>query len=187
MNEVYEKLIIGKGSSEVIDMIKFGDNLCGVAIKELFDRNKKLQEENKQLKSELNDLKDMEKSIKSERFYIHCGDDINKQLMDTESDFNIHVEEIGSDEELIRLCNLLNKQQAIINKLEQENRQLRQFINKGRRLSVKELMANTNENELLKKKIKELEKENKELQKDKAQLKERLRECRIKMDKFNCR
>ena len=122
MNEVYEKLIIGKDSSEVIDMIKFDDNLCGVAIKELFDRNKKLQEENKQLKSELNDLKDMEKSIKSERFYIHCADDINKQLMDTESDYNIHIEEIGSDEELIRLCNLLNKQQATINKLEQENR-----------------------------------------------------------------
>ena len=101
----------------------------------------------------------------SERFYIHyCGDDINKQLMDTESDFNIHIEEIGSDEELIRLCNLLNKQQATINKLEQENRQLRHFINKGRRLSVKELIDNTNENELLKKKIKELEKENKELQ-----------------------
>lgn len=48
-------------------------------------------------------------------------------------------------------------------------------------------MNNTNENELLKKKIKELEKENNQLQKDKAQLKERLRECRIKMDKFNCR
>ena len=63
------------------------------------------------------------------------------------------------------VVDLLNKQQATINKLEQENRQLRQFINKGRRLSVKELMANTNENELLKKKIKELEKENKELQK----------------------
>ena len=62
------------------------------------------------------------------------------------------------------VVDLLNEQQATINKLEQENRQLRQFINKGRRLSVKELMANTNENELLKKKIKELEKENKELQ-----------------------
>lgn len=49
--------------------------------------------------------------------------------------------------------------------LEKENEQLRQFINKGRRLSVKELMDNANENELLKKKIKELEKENKELQK----------------------
>ena len=52
--------------------------------------------------------------MNKKRFYIHCGDDINKQLMDTESDFNIHVEEIGSDEELIRLCNLLNKQQATI-------------------------------------------------------------------------
>ena len=61
------------------------------------------------------------------------------------------------------VVDLLNEQQAIINKLEQENRQLRQFINKGRRLSVKELMANTNENELLKKKIKELEKENEDL------------------------
>lgn len=57
----------------------------------------------------------------------------------------------------------LNEQQATINKLEQENRQLRQFINKGRRLSVKELMNNMNENELLKKKIKELEKENEDL------------------------
>ena len=54
------------------------------------------------------------------------------------------------------VVDLLNKQQATINKLEQENEQLRQFINKGRRLSVKELMANTNENELLKKEIKEL-------------------------------
>jgi len=52
MNEVYEKLIIGKGSSEIIDLIKFGDKLNGVAIKELFDRNKKLEEENERLKSE---------------------------------------------------------------------------------------------------------------------------------------
>lgn len=36
-------------------------------------------------------------------------------------------------------------------------------------------------------KIKELKKENEQLRKDKAQLKERLRECRIKMDRFNCR
>ena len=33
----------------------------------------------------------------------------------------------------------------------------------------------------------ELSEENEQLRKDKAQLKERLRECRIKMDKFNCR
>ena len=50
MNEVYEKLIIGKGSSEVINMIKYGDNLNGVAIKELFDRNNKLEEENERFK-----------------------------------------------------------------------------------------------------------------------------------------
>ena len=71
----------------------------------------------------------------------------------------------------------LNEQQSIIRrdemsiktmmsnmeKLEEENEQLRQFINKGRRLSVKELMNNMNENELLKKKIKRLEKDNEEL------------------------
>ena len=55
----------------------------------------------------------------SKRFYIHCGDDINKQLMDTESDFNIHIEEVGSDEELlIQLCNLLNKQDEKIKVLQ---------------------------------------------------------------------
>ena len=35
--------------------------------------------------------------------------------------------------------------------------------------------------------ISALKEENEQLRKDKAQLKERLRECRIKMDKFNCR
>ncbi len=35
--------------------------------------------------------------------------------------------------------------------------------------------------------MEKLEKENEQLRKDKAQLKERLRECRIKMDRFNCR
>ena len=55
----------------------------------------------------------------SKRFYIHCGDDINKQLMDTESDFNIHIEEVGSDEELlIQLCNLLNEQDEKIKVLQ---------------------------------------------------------------------
>ena len=50
-----------------------------------------------------------------------------------------------------------------LNELYEENEQLRQFINKGRRLSVKEIMNNMNENELLKKKIKRLEKDNEEL------------------------
>lgn len=74
-----------------------------------------------------------------------------------ESDFKI----IATGLKLGVALNLM----AYLNELYEENEQLRQFINKGRRLSVKELMANTNENELLKKKIKELEKENKELQK----------------------
>ena len=62
------------------------------------------------------------------------------------------------------VVDLLNFQNTQIKILKEENEQLRQFITKGRRLSVKELMENTNENELLKKKIMELEKENKELQ-----------------------
>ena len=69
------------------------------------------------------------------------------------------------------VVDLLNEQQATINKLEQENRQLRQFINKGRRLSVKELIDNTNENELLKKKIRGLEKENEQLRKELEKMK----------------
>lgn len=56
MNEVYEKLIIGKSSSEVIDMIKFGDKLYGVTIKELFDRNKKLEED---IDNEKNDYREL--------------------------------------------------------------------------------------------------------------------------------
>ena len=48
-------------------------------------------------------------------------------------------------------------QQTEIDDLKEENRQLRQFINKNRRLSVKELMNNVNENELLKKKNEQLE------------------------------
>lgn len=58
------------------------------------------------------------------------------------------------------LCDLMNE-------LHEENEQLRQFINKGRRLSVKELMNNINENESLKKKIKDLQEENEELRQKK--------------------
>ena len=73
---------------------------------------------------------------------------------------------------------LLNEQQATINKLEQENRQLRQFITKGKRLSLKEIMENTNENELLKKKIKKLEKDNEQL-KEQVQILNKC--CRLKL------
>lgn len=64
------------------------------------------------------------------------------------------------------VCKKLNEQQNTISRLKKENEQLRQFINKGRRLSVKELMDNINENELLKRKIRGLEKENEELKRE---------------------
>lgn len=64
------------------------------------------------------------------------------------------------------VVDLLNEQQNTISRLKKENEQLRQFINKGRRLSVKELMDNINENELLKRKIRGLEKENEELKRE---------------------
>ena len=47
----------------------------------------------------------------------------------------------------------------LLNEQDEENEQLRQFINKGRRLSVKELMNNANENELLKKENRMLKKD----------------------------
>lgn len=128
----------------------------------------------------------------SEELFILCQDDFGNY-------------EIRHDEEVFHflweVAPILNEQQAIIRrdeisiktmmsnmeKLEEENEQLRQFINNGRRLSVKELMENTNENELLKKKIRGLEKENEQLWKDKEQLKGRLRECGMRLDRFNCR
>ena len=62
--------------------------------------------------------------MKNKRFYIHTADDINNHLMDTESDFNIHIEEVGGNEELlIQLCNLLNKQQDTIEELKTYNLQ----------------------------------------------------------------
>lgn len=104
MNEVYEKLIIGKSSSEVIDMIKFGDNLYEVTIKELFDRNKKLeedidnekndyrelfsnyiylQEENEQLKAKIKQLQDIATRTEAEKeeyadLYCKCENELIK-------------------------------------------------------------------------------------------------------------
>lgn len=66
---------------------------------------------------------------------------------------------------LNELADKVDERQATIDKLKEENEQLRQFINKGRRLSVKELMDNVNENESLKEKIKGLEKENEKMKK----------------------
>lgn len=64
----------------------------------------------------------------------------------------------------------IGEQQSTIQSLKEENEGLQQFINKGRRLSVKELINNANENELLKKKIRGLEKENENLRKENKDL-----------------
>ena len=57
------------------------------------------------------------------------------------------------------VCDKLNEQQTEIDDLKEENEQLRQFINKGRRLSVKEIMDNANENVKLKRENEQLKEE----------------------------
>lgn len=57
---------------------------------------------------------------------------------------------------------ILNEQQAIIRRDE---------------ISIKTMMSN----------MEKLEEENEQLRKDKAILKERLRECGMRLDRFNCR
>lgn len=57
---------------------------------------------------------------------------------------------------------ILNEQQAIIRRDE---------------ISIKTMMSN----------MEKLEEENEQLRKDKERLKERLRECGIRLDRFNCR
>ena len=100
-----------------------------------------------------------------ERFYIHCGDDINKQLFDTESDFNIHIEEVGSDEELlIQLCNLLNEQQATISRLEEENEELKEIHQKGSKSCEKWKQHKEAQIQLLEKENEDLREVNKENQ-----------------------
>ena len=96
----------------------------------------------------------------SERFCIYYADDTNRQLLDTESDFNIHIEEIYSEEELIQLCNLLNElnDENIILKSElsfsqNQNRELRKVLKDNR--SMAEVVERN----------KELEKENEKLKK----------------------
>ena len=76
-------------------------------------------------------------------------------LQDTKTDMHYYL-----TSERIGCTDLFDE----IERLTEENERLRQFITKGRRLSVKELMNTANENELLKKKIRVLEKENENLE-----------------------
>ena len=124
----------------------------------------------------------------------------NKRFVYEEKYFPIPLMQIRdtSNNETYNLedaCELLNEQQLVISKIDEhntgymvenltlkkENEQLRQFISKGRRLSVKELMDNANENELLKKKIRVLEKENENLESNVRFLKNHLDKIKEKL------
>lgn len=74
--------------------------------------------------------------------------------------------EIRYDEEVFHflweVAPILNEQQAIIRRDE---------------ISIKTMMSN----------MEKLEEENEQLRKDKERLKERLRECGMRLDRFNCR
>ena len=79
--------------------------------------------------------------MSGKRFKLSSETVLQYQIMDNDTDLN--------ESEVVDL----------LNKLYEENEQLRQFINKGRRLSVKEIIDNTNENEKLKKENEQLRKQ----------------------------
>lgn len=95
----------------------------------------------------------------------HLDDEVIMVVDNANKDWKGHILNI------VDMLNDLNDERMMykttidkrIVELEEENERMRQFITKGKRLSVKELMENTNENELLKKKIRGLEKENDDL------------------------
>ena len=98
----------------------------------------------------------------------HLDDEVIMVVDNANKDWKGHILNI------VDMLNDLNDERMMykttidkrIVELEEENELMRQFITKGKRLSVKELMENTNENELLKKKIRGLEKENEQLKKE---------------------
>lgn len=109
---------------------------------------------------------------------------------DIEYDKVCIINGIQTEIEAVWLCDFMNEQHSIIcrdeisiktmmfnmEKLEAENEQLRK---------EKEYWEQSSKHR--QRLLEECEKRMNNLQKDKEILKERLRECRIKMDKFNCR
>ena len=79
--------------------------------------------------------------MSEKQFKLSSETVLQYQIMDNDTDLN--------ESEVVDL----------LNKLYEENEELRQFINKGRRLSVKEIIDNTNENEKLKKENEQLRKQ----------------------------
>lgn len=110
----------------------------------------------------------------------HLDDEVIMVVDNANKDWKGHILNI------VDMLNDLNDERMMykttidkrIVELEEENERMRQFITKGKRLSVKELMENTNENELLKKKIRGLEKENEQL-KEQVQILNKC--CRLKL------
>ena len=102
---------------------------------------------------------------------------------------------------LRQVVELLNEQQSIIHKdeisIETMMSNMEKLEKENERLKIdfhflKEIHQEGSKNcekwkQYKETQIQQLEEENEQLRKDKEILKERLRECRIKMDKFNCR
>lgn len=84
------------------------------------------------------------------------------------------------------ICNVLNKQQALINALKKENKELKEELKKGFDVPIL-YVENSMRRLRAEHKVDEQQATIEQLQKDKEQLKERLRECGRRLDRFNCR
>lgn len=138
-------------------------NYFDVEMKKLKEENKQLRKYNKQLKERLEKINGgyghltHRNGLTANEWLIESQEKELKKKNEQISDWiERHSKDIAK----------ISEQNKLIQTLKEENEQLRQFINKGKRLSVKELMGNINENLVLKKKIRGLEKENEQLKEE---------------------
>ena len=138
-------------SEKLFEIIKYGSDYYI----EIIDHEKELDEsiDNPSQRLDLAECADLLNELSEDNRQLK---EKNEQLKKSEKINIEYAEQIVEENQKLRIAK---------NDLRIENEQLRQFINKGRRLSVKELIDNTNENELLKKKIMGLELENENLRK----------------------
>jgi len=113
--------------------------------------------------------------MNEERYVIISTDEFEGRIYDRFDDDFLNLEQI------LDLLNDYEKNILILTMMdlpEMENMLIKQSsIIRKDEIAIKTMMSN----------MEKLEEENEQLRKDKEILKERLRECRIKMDKFNCR
>ena len=126
---------------------------------------------------------------------------INGVHTDIEYDKVCIINGIHTEIEAVWLCDFMNEQHSIIcrdeisiktmmfnmEKLEEENEKLKNDFHFLKEIHQEGSKSCEKWKQYKEAQIQQLEKENEQLRKDKEILKERLRECRIKMDKFNCR